>query len=173
MTSTTWTSDAWERTRRTNRVAYIHYWLSIFGLATADCLSFLLVDLFIRSSHSVPTIAVFLGRANAGDPTPINVFAVLCMLFVVLRYLSSCTVCCSEFCSRSLSCSDRSSSAAACSPSWNRTGCRRRGSASSVTRRIMSKGQWWSSCSDWRSSPSAGPAVAAESRRSLPATGGL
>ena len=88
MTSTTWTSDAWERTRRTNRVAYIHYWLSIFGLATADCLSFLLVDLFIRSSHSVPTIGVFLGRANAGDPTPINVFAVLCMLFVVLRYLS-------------------------------------------------------------------------------------
>jgi undecaprenyl-phosphate galactose phosphotransferase len=88
MTSTTWLSDAWDQPHRAIRTRNVHYWLSVFGLALADGLSFLVAHLLFRLGESVPTLIMFFGN-NADKPsTPINVFAILALVFIAVRYLS-------------------------------------------------------------------------------------
>ncbi|HEY4075289.1 MAG TPA: undecaprenyl-phosphate galactose phosphotransferase WbaP [Rhizomicrobium sp.] len=87
MMTTTW-SDTWDQPSKAIRTRHIRYWLSVFGLAIADSLSFLIVDFLCRHGHSVPTLVMFFGN-NANKPsTPINVFALLALAFVAVRYLS-------------------------------------------------------------------------------------
>lgn len=87
-TSTTWISDAWGPPRAAIRTRHIRYWISVFCLAIADALSFLIVDLVIRHGHSVPTLVLYLGKNATSPSTPIDVFAVLAAFFIAIRYLS-------------------------------------------------------------------------------------
>jgi undecaprenyl-phosphate galactose phosphotransferase len=85
--STTWISDAWNPPRRMIRTRHIRYWISVFGLAAADALAFLAVQLLLRSGHNVPALVLFMG--NNGKPsTPVSVFAVLAVIFIAVRYLT-------------------------------------------------------------------------------------
>jgi undecaprenyl-phosphate galactose phosphotransferase len=67
---------------------HARYWGSIFGLALADGLSFLLVQLLFREGHDVPAIALFLGTRPSSPSTPMDVFAIIAVVFVFVRYLS-------------------------------------------------------------------------------------
>src|SRR5471030_774986 len=88
MTSATWMSDAWDQPRKAIRTRHIRYWISVLGLASADGLSFLLVDLIFRHGHNVPTLVMFFGGIASKSSTPISVFAVLASFFIAVRYLS-------------------------------------------------------------------------------------
>ncbi len=88
MTSTIWTTDLLNETRRSARVRHFRYWLSILGLAFADGLCFLLADLLFRAGASVPTIVLFVGRTPHAPTTPLNVFALLGAAFILIRYIS-------------------------------------------------------------------------------------
>jgi undecaprenyl-phosphate galactose phosphotransferase len=57
-------------------------------LALADGFCFLLADLLFRASASVPTIVLFIGRLPHAPTTPLNVFALLGMAFIIVRYIS-------------------------------------------------------------------------------------
>lgn len=87
-TSTTWITDAWSVPRRGVRTRHIRYWISVFGLAIADGLSFLIVDLLIRHGHSVPTLVMFMGNNTRRPSTPMDVFVVLAIVFLLVRYLT-------------------------------------------------------------------------------------
>ena len=88
MTTTTWTTDLLDESRKSVRARHFRHWLSILGLALADASCFLLVDLIIRSGASVPTIVLFVGRIPHAPSTPLNVFALLAAAFIVVRYIS-------------------------------------------------------------------------------------
>lgn len=60
----------------------------MLGLALADGLSFLVIDLVIRYGHSVPTLVMFRGTSSSHHSTPIDVFTALGILFISVRYLS-------------------------------------------------------------------------------------
>lgn len=86
--TTTWISDTWNPPRQMIRTRHIRYWISVFGLALADGLSFLFAGLLLRSGHSVPALVLFMG-SNTGRPTaPISVFALLAVIFIAVRYLT-------------------------------------------------------------------------------------
>ena len=88
MTTTTWTTDLLDESRRSVRARHFRHWLSILGLALADGLCFLLADLLFRFDASVPTMVLFVGRIPHAPTTPLNVFALLGTVFVLVRYLS-------------------------------------------------------------------------------------
>jgi undecaprenyl-phosphate galactose phosphotransferase len=88
MTTTTWTTDLLDESRKSVRARHVRYWLSILGLALADALCFLLTDLIFRAGASVPTIVLFVGRVPNAPSTPLNVFAMLAAAFIVVRYIS-------------------------------------------------------------------------------------
>ena len=88
MTTTTWTGDLLNESRRSVRARHIRYWLSILGLALSDGLCFLLADLLFRAAASVPTIVLFVGRQPHAPTTPLNVFALLGAVFILIRYIS-------------------------------------------------------------------------------------
>src|ERR1700743_2154704 len=87
-TTTTWTSDLLDESRKVVRTRHFHYWLSVLGLALADGFCFLLADLLFRASASVPTIVLFIGRLPHAPTTPLNVFALLGIAFIIVRYIS-------------------------------------------------------------------------------------
>jgi undecaprenyl-phosphate galactose phosphotransferase len=88
MMTTTWMSDAWAQPSKAVRTRNIHYWLSIFGLAAADGLSFLFAQMLLRHGASVPTLVLFFGNNPAKPSTPIDVFTLLAISFIAVRYLS-------------------------------------------------------------------------------------
>ena len=88
MTTTTWTTDLLDESRRSIRARHFRHWLSILGLALADGLCFLLADLLFRLNASVPTMILFVGRIPHAPTTPLNVFALLGAAFVLVRYIS-------------------------------------------------------------------------------------
>jgi len=88
MTTTTWTTDLLDESRRSARARHFCYWLSILGLASADGLCFLLADLLFRAGASVPTIVLFVGRIPHAPTTPLNVFVLLGVAFILIRYIS-------------------------------------------------------------------------------------
>jgi Undecaprenyl-phosphate galactose phosphotransferase WbaP len=85
--SVVWTDEAWqESARAAARGRHIRYWLSVFGLALADAISFLLVHLLLRRGEDLPIIVMFLG---GGKPSaPIDVFLLVAVIFIAIRYLS-------------------------------------------------------------------------------------
>jgi Undecaprenyl-phosphate galactose phosphotransferase WbaP len=87
-TSTTWINDAWAQPRKAIRTRHIRYWISVFALAAADGLSFLIADLLLRHGRSTPTLVMFFHNNPAKPSTPINVFALLCAIFIAVRYIS-------------------------------------------------------------------------------------
>ncbi len=87
MVSTTWT-DELESVRRQARARHIRYWLSVLGLAVADGLSFVLAHFLFRAGASVPALVLFQGRQLNASAPPIDVFTVLALTFVAVRYLS-------------------------------------------------------------------------------------
>lgn len=86
--TTTWISDAWNPPRRMIRTRHIRYWISVFGLALADALSFLIADLLLRRGHSVPALVLFMGNNSGRPSTPISVFLLLAVIFIAVRYLT-------------------------------------------------------------------------------------
>src|SRR5579863_3330746 len=88
MTTTTWTTDLLDESRKIVRARHFRHWLSILGLALADGVCFLLADLLFRAGASVPTIILFVGRLPHTPSTPLNVFVLLGTAFVVIRYIS-------------------------------------------------------------------------------------
>src|SRR5215469_8755944 len=88
MTTTTWTTDLLEQSRKSVRARHFRHWLCILGLALADGLCFFLADLIFRAGASVPTIVLFVGRLPNAPSTPLNVFALLAVAFIVVRYIS-------------------------------------------------------------------------------------
>ena len=88
MTTTIWTTDLLDESRRSIRARHVRYWLSILGLAFADAFCFLLADLIFRAGASVPTIVLFVGRVPNAPSTPMNVFAMLAAVFIIVRYIS-------------------------------------------------------------------------------------
>ena len=87
-TTTTWTDDLLDESRKAVRARHFRYWLSVFGLALADGFCFLLADLLFRAKASVPTIVLFVGRLPHVPTTPLNVFALLGAAFIAVRYIS-------------------------------------------------------------------------------------
>jgi len=88
MTTTTWSTDLLDESRRSARARHFRYWLSILGLAFADSVCFLLADLLFRAGASVPTIVLFVGRIPHAPTTPLNVFVLLGAVFILVRYIS-------------------------------------------------------------------------------------
>ena len=88
MTTTTWTTDLLDQSRKSAGARHFRHWLCILGLALADGFCFFLADLIFRAGASVPTIVLFVGRLPNGPSTPLNVFALLAAIFIVVRYLS-------------------------------------------------------------------------------------
>lgn len=67
---------------------HLRYWTSVFGLAVADGMSFLLAHLLFRAEHSVPSVALFMGSPPHPGSSPIDVFLLLALFFIAVRYLS-------------------------------------------------------------------------------------
>jgi undecaprenyl-phosphate galactose phosphotransferase len=86
--STTWMSDAWAQPRKAVRVRNFRYWVSVFGLALADGLSFAMVALLLRHGHRVPTLVMFFSNNTSKPSAPVSMFAVLALGFITVRYLS-------------------------------------------------------------------------------------
>lgn len=83
----TWLSHSWNPPQRMIRTRHIRYWISVFGLALADGLSFLFAELLLRKGHSMPALVLFMG--SGGRPsTPISVFVLLAIIFIAVRYLT-------------------------------------------------------------------------------------
>lgn len=64
------------------------YRLNALALALADVLMFATADILFRASHAVPAIMFFRGTLASIYHQPIDVFATLCVLFVVIRYVA-------------------------------------------------------------------------------------
>jgi len=86
--TTTWTNETWRTsTRAAARARHLRYWSTVLGLALADALSFLAAHYLFRSGHAVPSFVLFLDRGQDRS-APIDLFAVLALLFISVRYLA-------------------------------------------------------------------------------------
>jgi len=79
--------DAWDSHQRDSTARHICYWLAVVGLAMADGLSFTLASLVFRRGQSVPSLLIMSGPAS-NPHAPIDVFLILAIAFVVVRYLA-------------------------------------------------------------------------------------
>lgn len=64
------------------------YRFNTLALALSDVLMFVLADFLFRANHAVPAIMFFRGTLASIYHKPIDVFAALCVLFVVIRYVA-------------------------------------------------------------------------------------
>ncbi|HWY61232.1 MAG TPA: undecaprenyl-phosphate galactose phosphotransferase WbaP [Rhizomicrobium sp.] len=80
-------SDSWDSDRRKN-TGHFAYWLSLFGLAASDGLCFTLASLLFRHGHSVPSLLIMNGGAAGNARSPIDIFLILAIAFVLVRYLT-------------------------------------------------------------------------------------
>lgn len=64
------------------------YWTNILGLVLADGVSFLLAHLLFRSGRAVPSLVIFSGPGPQGYSPPIDLFALLALVFIAVRYIS-------------------------------------------------------------------------------------
>src|ERR1700722_2722567 len=70
-----------------SRARHIRFWMTVFGLPAADALCFCLTHFLLRAGHMVPQVLVMTGRNGSGQ-TLIDVFEVLAIAFIVVRYLA-------------------------------------------------------------------------------------
>lgn len=80
-------SDSWDRPQR-NSSGHFAYWLSLLGLAASDAFCFVLATLLFRRYHSVPSLLIMNGGGGSNSYTPIDIFFILAVIFVLVRYLS-------------------------------------------------------------------------------------
>ena len=85
MTSTL-LSASWDQHQRST--ARMGFWLSVLGLAGADALCFSLASLLIRRGESVPSLLIMNGGGASTTHAPIDIFLILAVLFVLVRYLT-------------------------------------------------------------------------------------
>lgn len=86
--TTTWIDESWRTATTVARPRHARYWLCLFGLALADGFSFLLAHLLFRAGRAVPSIALFLSGGETMRSAPIDLFAILALVFIAVRYLS-------------------------------------------------------------------------------------
>lgn len=86
--TTTLVANAFPGQRRVVATRHIRYWTSVFGLALADGLSFLTAQFLFRQGQSVPSVVLFTGTAPHLVTRSIDVFLVLAVVFIAVRYLS-------------------------------------------------------------------------------------
>jgi undecaprenyl-phosphate galactose phosphotransferase len=86
--NTTITDSMFVPDRRASGMRHIRYWTSVFGLAVADGMSFLLAHVLFRAGNSVPSVALFMGSPPRPGSSPIDVFLLLAAFFIAVRYLS-------------------------------------------------------------------------------------
>ncbi|HWC62229.1 MAG TPA: hypothetical protein VG501_01315, partial [Rhizomicrobium sp.] len=86
MTSTL-LSAAWERDQGRS-ARNMGYWLSVFGLAAADGLCFVLASVLLRHGESVPSLLIMNGGGASTTRAPIDIFLFLATLFLMVRYLT-------------------------------------------------------------------------------------
>ncbi len=85
--TTTSVRDSWDSHQRDRTARHVRYWLAVLGLAMADGLSFTLASLIFRRGQSVPSLLITSGAAR-NPHAPIDVFLILAIAFVVVRYLA-------------------------------------------------------------------------------------
>lgn len=85
--ATTWIIDSSNESSKIARKRHFRYWASVLGLALADIASFASAYFLFRSTAVVPALVLFVGRQGAPSK-PIDLFLLLSVLFVVIRYLS-------------------------------------------------------------------------------------
>jgi len=73
---------------KNRRVRQMRFWLTVFGLAFADALSFALAELLLRYRQSVPSLLLVSRPAIDGPHSTIDIFLLLAVAFVAVRYLS-------------------------------------------------------------------------------------
>jgi Undecaprenyl-phosphate galactose phosphotransferase WbaP len=85
-----WIDENWRASAHAAaRTRHIRYWISVFGLALADGVAFLLAQLLLREGNAVPAIVMFLGsNARSAPSAPIDAFSITALAFIAIRYLS-------------------------------------------------------------------------------------
>ncbi len=76
------------RSERAAGRRHVRYWTSVFGLAIADGTSFLIAHMLFRAGQSVPSVALFMGTPPRPGSSPIDVFLLIAIVFIAVRYLS-------------------------------------------------------------------------------------
>jgi undecaprenyl-phosphate galactose phosphotransferase len=84
--TTTWVNETWPP-RRALRTAHLRHWASVACLALSDAAAFAVAWLLIRDGVNLPSI-VLLGSQARPQSTPIDVFAILGLAFILVRYLA-------------------------------------------------------------------------------------
>ena len=85
--TTTSISDSWDGHQR-NGAGHIAYWLSLIGLAVSDSFCFTLASLLFRRGYSVPSLLIMNGGGATNSHAPIDIFFILAITFVLVRYLT-------------------------------------------------------------------------------------
>jgi undecaprenyl-phosphate galactose phosphotransferase len=85
--TTTSISDSWDGHQRRS-ASHLAFWLSLLGLAASDGLCFTLASLLFRRGHSVPSLLIMNGGGASNPHSPIDIFFILAILFVSVRYLT-------------------------------------------------------------------------------------
>lgn len=86
--TTAWLNESWQVSSRADiRTPHWRYLCTVACLALADVLSFLIAFLLFRSGQAVPTLMFYLGKGHS-QPATIDIFTVLALAFIGIRYLS-------------------------------------------------------------------------------------
>src|ERR1700679_2691733 len=72
--------------RTDSRTRHIRFWIAVIGIAAADAVSFAITHFLLRAGQMVPHILVMTGGTMGR--TPIDVFEILAVAFIVVRYLA-------------------------------------------------------------------------------------
>lgn len=87
--TTAWVDESWQESEKEASVrGHLKYWACLLGLAISDGCAFFLSYIVFRAGMSVPSIVVFSGRAPIHTSIPIDIFQLLALAFIVVRYLS-------------------------------------------------------------------------------------
>jgi undecaprenyl-phosphate galactose phosphotransferase len=89
MTSTISVTEMGKLNRSMTRHSHSRYWLSVLGLTMTDAFAFFGAYMLFRRHSSMPAFLLFTGRsASASASIELDVFGLLCVLFIVVRYLT-------------------------------------------------------------------------------------
>ena len=72
----------WTRAKRSRKI------VSQLTMAAADAMSFMIAGLLFRFHERVPVLVFFLGRRSESHPPEVDVFSLLALLFISVRFIS-------------------------------------------------------------------------------------